>query len=145
MDFNPVIKTAIDVQISALNGVEAAAELVGMGKSQLAAYRHPDRGERIPLVVAMQLDQMAGKPVILERAAALLGYRMVRIDQDDDASDITMALGLLAAAAGQLISTGIQAGADRVYTPQERREMGQLLAALSNTSAQLTQALGEAE
>lgn len=142
MDFSPVIKSAIDEQIKALNGVEAAAALVGMGKSQLAAYRHPDRGERVPLVVAMQLDEVAGKPVVLERAAALLGYRLVRIDQDESDADIAASLGVLAMRAGQLISEGIEAGKDRVYTRTERRQLGQRVAEIQGDLARFVAALG---
>lgn len=141
MDFNGVIKSAIDEQIKALNGVEAAAHMVGMGKTQLANYRHPDREERVPLVVAMRLDEVSGNPVILTRAAGLIGYRLVRIDQTLE-GDITAALGATASASGQLLADGIKAGIDHVYTPAERRQLGQRIAELQSELTSLTKALG---
>lgn len=141
MDFNGPIKAAVEGQVKALNGVEPAAHLVGIGKTQLANYYHPDRAERVPLVVAMRLDEVAGAPLILTRAAGMLGYRLVRIDQKLD-GDIVAALGATASASGQLVAEGISAGADRIYTPAERRQLGKRIGELQAQLAELERALG---
>lgn len=141
MDFDKAIKAALEKQVKALGGVESAAHLVGMGKTQLANYYHPDRSERLPLIVAMRLDEVAGEPAILTVAAGLLGYRLERIDGTAE-GDIAAALGATASVAGQLISEGILAGLDRKYTPAERRQLAHRVAALQGELAALTQALG---
>lgn len=141
MDFDKAIKAALEKQVKALNGCEAASHLVGMGKTQLANYYHPDRSERVPLIVAMRLDQVAGDPAILTVAAGLLGYRLERIDNSAE-GDITAALGATASVAGQLIAEGIQAGVDRVYSGTERRQMGNRITQLQSELAALMRALG---
>lgn len=141
MEFGSVIKAAINRQVKAMGGVEAAAALVGMGKTQLANYQHPDRDERVPLVVALRLDEAAGDPLVLRAAAALIGYRLERLD-DHAEGDILTALGSTAGTAGQLLAEGYAAAADHTFSRAERRQMAKRAMDLQASLAALVAAIG---
>jgi hypothetical protein len=141
MEFGGVIKAAVGRQVNNMGGVEKAAALVGMGKTQLANYCHPDRGERVPLVVALSLDEAAGDPLVLRTAATLLGFRLLPLDEHAEA-DILTALGATAGSAGQLLAEGYAAAADGKVTPSERRQMARKAVELQTGLATLLLALG---
>lgn len=124
MSFDPVIRAAVDRQLNDLNGVVAAARLIGMGKTQLANYAHPNRGERIPLVVAMQLDAVAGRSEIINTAAALLNYRMEPMEHAEP-GDLMTATAKLGGEYAHFAEMAIAGNADGIVTPREWRGLCQ--------------------
>jgi hypothetical protein len=140
MDFDAIIKAAVKRQLEALGGDVAAGQLVSMGKTQLSNYSNADRPERIPLTVALRLDEAAGNPLILNAAAALLGCRLARAG--DGGGDILTALGSTAGTAGQLLAEGYAAAADHTFSPAERRQMAKRAMDLQAALAALVTAIG---
>ena len=139
-DFDAIVKAAVGRQIKALGGVESAAALASMAKTQLSNYANQDRGERIPAIVALRLDEAAGHPLILNAMASLIGCRVVRAEAGG--GEIMAALAEAAAQAGQLLSAGYAAAADGNFTTSERRGMvGDAVALIDKLNA-LLRAIG---
>lgn len=85
----------------------------------LSRYGNPERGEFIPLDIAMDLDALSGGDRMLRAWAELRGYELVRDEKGIATEDMTRHIGSVGMEAGELISEMCQAAADGKITPRE--------------------------
>ena len=117
------LKTAVRLIIQRLGGLEAAATCTRVGKSNLSEYgapTHPDR--HMPADVILDLETIAGEPIITAALARMQGYRLEPVTQRETGDLVTPVQRLMRGAAdlsGQLLD----ALADNVITADERDAM----------------------
>ncbi|GBQ99188.1 hypothetical protein AA23498_3432 [Acetobacter nitrogenifigens DSM 23921 = NBRC 105050] len=73
----PSIKTATKEAVKRCGGLDAAACVVRVGKSNLSDYGNRDRPHIVPVDVAVMLDLCAQAPLILSAMAHAEGYMLV--------------------------------------------------------------------
>lgn len=73
----PAIKTAVKEAIKRIGGIDAAASVVRVGRSQLSDYGNRNSPQTVPADVAVALDCCAQHPLILAAMAHAEGYGIV--------------------------------------------------------------------
>ncbi len=108
------LKTATRRQIKAAGGLQAAAKVTRVRKSQLGAYQAPDhRREFMPIDVVADLMADGGGRDVLEGLAALAGCAVVPLKLDGDGADLAhdfAALGEYVAQAFHDYATAVKKG-----------------------------------
>lgn len=128
------LKTATHALITEVGGLEAAASVCRVGVSVLSEYqsrRHVDRV--MPLDVAMQLEEVAGAPIVTGALARMQGYTLSRPD-----ADVVPSVGLAVAQAarntGAAAAAFLEASADGHIDATEASEMRRLLEAVRDNA-----------
>ncbi|KXV68140.1 hypothetical protein AD951_12510 [Acetobacter malorum] len=75
----PAIKTATKKAIQHIGGIDAAATICRVGRSQLSDYGNRDSAQVVPVDVAVDLDSCAQEPLILAAMAYAEGFRLVPV------------------------------------------------------------------
>lgn len=93
----------------------------------LSKYGSPaEPGAFMPIDVMLDLARDVGAPVILEELAAILGYRLVPLDDAGQGEPVTLAdIAAAAREAGDVTQTAMTALADGEIDGHERRELRQ--------------------
>lgn len=137
------IRAAVAAHVHQLGGYDAATELLGsIEKSQLHRYAEKGGTARIPLALAIDLDAIAGNAALIRLAAARLGYRLVPFDAATSVDSALDAVCDLVAKAGALAPSVREKAADRVFSPNERRDLHREIAAVQASLAALTTSIG---
>lgn len=143
MDDRP-IRAAINAHIKdRLGSYEAAAEqLTGVEKSQLQRYADLNGTARIPLVVALELDMLAGEPSLIRWAASKLNCRLVPFEARESVDGALDAVCDLVAKVGPLVQSVREKAADRKFTPSEIRDLHREIAPIGAALSALVRSIG---
>lgn len=75
------LKTASKMLVSLLGGLDAAASCSRVQRSQISDYQNVHVAERFaPIDVVMDLESVAGSPLVTRAMAAALGYELVAVE-----------------------------------------------------------------
>lgn len=122
--------------IRAAGGLEAAAEISGKGKSQIARYQSPHDEASITLEVIEALESVTsgsvGHPIITRYLAMRAGYVLVQLPQKPaNGTDLLSLVSQQAKESGDITSGIINALADKQWTNTElvtaQREVQELI------------------
>lgn len=112
------LKTAFKRVLALLGGVDAAAATTRVGRSNLSEYGVPQMADRhAPIDVVLDLEIIAGTPLVTEALAAAQGYVLLPVHIGTD--DVAAVLAELATDAGKTMADAVQAIRDGM-PPHER-------------------------
>ncbi len=114
------LKTAVLVVVRKLGGLDAAATCCRVGATNLQQYgsqAHPDR--HIPADVILDLEAIAGEPIITAALARAQGYRLEPVTVRTSGDVISPAQRLMRASA-ELSNQLLDALEDQTISPAER-------------------------
>lgn len=123
MDDGP-IRAAVRRQMDTIGSIDATVNAIGgiVNRSQLDRYASLNGEARIPLVVALAIDEAAGRPEILAAAARKLGYKLTPLDACDGARDAVLLSGSAVVKVANLHQRVLEMAPDG-YSPNEQREL----------------------
>jgi hypothetical protein len=102
------LKTAYKRLLALVGGIDAAATVTRVARSVLYDYGVPQLADRhVPVDVLMDLERVAGTPVVTEALAGAQGYLLLPITVGE--GDVADALGRVSQSAGKTLSDGLQA------------------------------------
>ena len=124
-----------------VGGLDAAAAVTRVGRSQLGNYASLHDGQTMPVDVVADLEAVAGEPLITAELARRAGYLLVPLTPADD-GPLAERMARLAAEVGQAFSAYAAAVADGHTTAEEEahiaRELTDIIAASQRALATLT-------
>ena len=113
------IKTATQMAVKAIGGVDPAAEASRVSRARISEYQKRHSSSVIPVDVA--LDEFAQEPLILTVMAQHLGYVLVPVHVGE--GHIPSSMELVAKRAGDTMSTTVRIMADGVIDDGEAVEL----------------------
>lgn len=117
------IKTATRLLITRVGGLEAAASVCRLAASALSECSSRNHLERmLPLDVALQLEEVAGEPIVTAALARIQGRSLASPDPGAVPA-VANAVGAVVAQAGALAAQLIAAQADGHVCEVERAQM----------------------
>ncbi|MBS1014467.1 phage regulatory CII family protein [Acetobacter persici] len=119
--FVPGLKTATKQAVEHVGGIDAAATISRVGRTQFSDYSNRQRDGMVPVDVALDLDHCAEKPLILAAMAQALGY--VIIPQHIGAGDFGNDMSEFAMSSGDILSTAMRILDDHRIDPPEADEI----------------------
>lgn len=110
--FVPALKTATKQAVAHVGGIDAAACVSRVGRTQFSDYSNRQRDAVIPLDVALDLDHCAEHPFILHAMAHALGFLVLPLhvgpgDFGQDMSEYAQASGDILATAVRILEDGV--------------------------------------
>lgn len=115
------IKTATQMAVKAIGGVDPAAEASRVSRARISEYQKRHSSSVIPVDVAVALDEFAQEPLILTVMAQHLGYVLVPVHVGE--GHIPSSMELVAKRAGDTMSTTVRIMADGVIDDAEAVEL----------------------
>jgi len=133
------LKAATRRAVDMAGGSESFQYVTRVGQGQLSKYGltgEDHQSSFMPIDIALEADLEAGSPVIIEKLAALMGYRLVRDDTAQEAKSLALAdVARLSARVGAFAETAVDALDDGHVSAGEERD---LLRELNKIRTQLT-------
>lgn len=125
--FLGAIKSAT-VQVLSVIGwnLQSIADSTRVEKTQLHAYQDRNKASIIPLDVAIDLDKLAQRPILLTAYAHALGYEV--IPSDIGPGYFGRDMGDFALCAGDVMNTAMRIWADQTIDPHEADEISPKIA-----------------
>lgn len=121
------LKAATRRAVEMAGGSDSFSLVTRVGQGQLSKYgltTEEHAASFMPIDIALEADKEAGAPVIVERMAALLGYRLVKADGEAPRDGLALAdVARLSARVGTLCETTADALADGHVSPGEERDI----------------------
>ncbi|MFT9398488.1 hypothetical protein [Acetobacter sp.] len=117
----PAIKTAVKEAIKRIGGIDAAASVVRVGRSQLSDYGNRNSPQTVPADVAVALDCCAQHPLILAAMAHAEGYFIVPAHFGE--GHLPRDMARFTEKASQAISKGFEILEDQRVDVHEAHEM----------------------
>ncbi|MFT9323330.1 MAG: phage regulatory CII family protein, partial [Acetobacter sp.] len=117
----PAIKTATKQAIAYVGGIDAAACVGRVGRTQFSEYSNRARDAVIPLDVALDLDHCAEHPFLLHAMAQALGYAAIPLHVGP--GDFGQDMSEYAIASGDIMATAMRILEDGVVDRQEAQEI----------------------
>lgn len=117
------LKTAAKLLIARCGGLEAAASACRVSVSNLSEYgsrNHPER--HMPVDVALQLEEVAGEPIVTGALARMQGHSCVRPD-GEAVGVLSEAVAAAARHAGEVTARFVEASADSRIDHRERADL----------------------
>lgn len=136
------LKTATHLLIHTVGGLDAAASVCRLAAARLSVCQsrnHPEA--QLPIDVVLQLEAVAGEPIVTAAMARLQGLTVARPDAGVRA-DIGRAIGAVARTAGAAAAVYMEAQADGVVDAQEQDALRRHLEAVRDEAAASLSALG---
>jgi hypothetical protein len=131
------LKAAQRDLIDMAGGIERAAALTSVSKSQVGRWRNPTDPDVIAITAALLLEAECGTPLVTTVMAELNGRRLADPDESNVAAgNVLVRHAEAVRQAGELMAQGAMAFADGKLTPAEA-------AALDRASASTERALSE--
>ncbi|MFT8591267.1 MAG: hypothetical protein ABF746_08615 [Acetobacter orientalis] len=125
--FLPAIKTATMQALSVIGwDLQSVANSTRVEKTQLHAYKDRNKPSVVPLDVAIDLDTLAQRPILLEAFAHALGYEI--IPSDIGPGHFGRDMGDFALTAGDVMRTAMKIWEDQRIDPHEADEIAPKIA-----------------
>lgn len=115
------IKTATQMAVKAIGGVDPAAEASRVSRARISEYQKRHSPSVIPVDVAVALDEFAQEPLILTVMAQHLGYVLVPIHVGE--GHIPASMEEVARRSGETMATTVRIMADGVIDDEEAVEL----------------------
>lgn len=115
------IKTATQMAVKAIGGVDPAAEASRVSRARISEYQKRHSASVIPVDVAVALDEFAQEPLILSVMAQHLGYVLVPVHVGE--GHIPSSMELVAKCAGDTMTTTVRIMADGIIDDSEAVEL----------------------
>lgn len=113
------LKTGVAVLLKRVGGLEAAASATRVGVSKLSEYQSRRMEDRhMPVDVVLDLEAIAGEPLVTAALARAAGYRLVRIEAGET-GDVVSPVQAVTRDAGELAAQLMAAIADQEITADE--------------------------
>jgi len=135
------LKAAQRDLIKRAGGIERAAELASISKSQMGRFNNDGDPELMPIPAILMLQRECGVPLVTSAMAELEGRRLADPSEAAAANgSILSSYAEVVVQAGELISKGALAFADGKLTPAEASGMDRAAAALEIVISELRKA-----
>ena len=79
MNHAPALKTATQLAVRAIGGIDAAAAVTRVGGARISEYQNRNSATTAPVDVAIVLDEFAQEPFILQAMAHELGHHLTPV------------------------------------------------------------------
>ncbi|KAA8387061.1 hypothetical protein FOH24_07135 [Acetobacter tropicalis] len=119
--FVPGLKTATKQAVEHVGGIDAAATISRVGRTQFSDYSNRQRDGMVPVDVAIDLDHCAEKPLILAAMAHALGYML--IPHHIGPGDFGENMSEFAMSSGDILSTAMRILEDHQIDLPEANEI----------------------
>lgn len=137
----PSIKTAVKEALNRIGGLDAAASVVRVGRSQLSDYGNRNSQQVVPVDVAVALDCCAQSPLILAAMAHAEGYGLVPLHFGE--GHIPRDMAKFAGEASLTIQRGFESLEDNQVDVAEAQELIRCLSSVILVSQHLQGTLGK--
>jgi hypothetical protein len=117
------VKTGTKMLVQDLGGVDAAATVTRVGRSQLSAYTMLTDERFIPADVVMDLEFAAGTPRVTAALARAQGYGLVPVEPMREKSALAVLLSRIGKDVGELFATSSTALSHPALTEAERADL----------------------
>lgn len=117
------VKTTTQMLVQSLGGVDAAAGVTRVGRSQLSDYGLLTSDKFCPVDVLMDMEHVAATPVITSMLARIAGFSLVRILPARAKNELAALLARIGKDTGDLFATAAHALGHKTPTPVERRNL----------------------
>jgi hypothetical protein len=135
------IKAITRHMVDRVGGYQATSDICGVAKSDISHWCNDHHARFIPIDHLIDLDAAAGD-LFLKEWARTRGYEITPVEKQIEAKPcVTSALGLLSKEAGELSFTVLEAFADHLFTPTEKRRIRDDIAPVKDAIAQLERAI----
>lgn len=125
--FIGAIKTATAQVLSVIDwNFQSVADSTRVEKTQIHAYQDRNKASIVPLDVAIDLDKLAQKPILLTAFAHALGYEV--IPSDIGPGHFGRDMGDFALIAGDVMHTALRIWDDQTIDPKEADEIAPKIA-----------------
>ena len=105
-------------------GAASVQHMTRVGEADLSRYGAPDQDDRhCPIDVAVELDRMAGGPVIVAAMASMLGYRLVAEARGAGADLCLREVGRITSESAEVVSAILDAMSDGRLCEADRRRI----------------------
>ena len=139
------LKAAQRDLIKRVGGIERAAELASISKSQMGRFNNDGDPELMPIPAVLMLQRECGVPLVTTAMAELEGRRLADPEMGDAANACIMASHAeVVVQAGELMAAGAMAFADGRLTPSEAAGMDRAASALERAVAEFRKAAASA-
>jgi hypothetical protein len=136
------VKSAQRDLIKLVGGIERAAKISSISKSQIGRFNNPTDAELMSVSVVYSLEAECGVPVVTNAMAELSGRRLSDPDADREADVcVQRAKANLVSKLGELLSRSAEAGADGFVSVAEARQLMGLSSDIDQINACFRQAL----
>lgn len=115
------IKTATQMAVKAIGGIDPAAEASRVSRARISEYQKRHSSSVIPVDVAVALDEFAQEPLILTVMAQHLGYVLVPIHVGE--GHIPKSMEMVALRSGETMATTMRVMADGIIDDGEAVEL----------------------
>lgn len=137
----PSIKTAVKEALNRIGGLDAAASVVRVGRSQLSDYGNRNSPQVVPVDVAIALDCCAQAPLILAAMAHAEQYALVPLHYGE--GHIPKDLAKFAGEASLTMQRGFEALEDNLVDVAEAQELIRCLNEVIMTSQHIQATLSK--
>jgi hypothetical protein len=140
------LKAAQRDLIARAGGIERAAEIASVSKSQMGRFNNAGDPELMPLTVVLMLEQECAAPLVTGVMAELNGRRLADPGDTAEAANacIMASHAEVVVQAGELMAKGAMAFADGRLTPTEAAGIDRQAAALERSVSDLRKAAASA-
>lgn len=138
------LKTAWKRLVERLGGTDATAACTRVGRSRASEYGLVECERFVPVDVLLDAEATAGRPVVTETLAGLLGYRLVP-RRDWPAETLARHLARIGHDAADVFATASAALEDGVVTSAEREGIVLALTELEMAAGEAIASLRHAE
>ena len=115
------LKTATRRLVAATDGIEAAASITRVGKSQIERYTSPHHPDFMPIDVVADLEAATGQPLVTEALARLAGCALHEVEPNASHPNPLIGIASLARHTGEVARDVAAALADRAISAAEAR------------------------
>lgn len=124
-----------------VGSVDALACHLGKQRSHVSEFGLPHAGRSPSVATVMEAEALAGEPFITATLAAVHGYRLVPMDEQDPAAELEPLAGKLLAEMGEAFAAYGAAMADKRLTSSERTRLEREFADVSAAALKMAAAL----
>ncbi|MBS1029165.1 hypothetical protein [Gluconobacter albidus] len=128
MNHVPALKTATQMAVRAIGGIDAAAAVTRVGRARISEYQNRNSTTTAPVDIAIVLDEFAQEPFILQTMAHELGYNLTPIQLGH--GDVAEIMEDVADKANDTMKMTIRVLADGIVTVEEAHSLGHELTKL---------------
>ena len=98
------LKAKVRKLVKRAGGVEAAADLTRVSKSNLSNYANPNRNVHVPVDVLLDLERDAHDPIVTRALASLQGYVLLKVAATGEDAELLRDALAIGAGAGEVFA-----------------------------------------